>query len=242
METKKHSTKSSDHNNISGNEMYKLLVEHSNSAIFFSKPNGQIIEANAAAEKMFGYTKEELTQIGRQGILDHTDENLHELLAERKRTGSAKGELIGIHKNGTKFPANATSAIFFDSTDEEYSCTIIQDITESRKAEQELLLMLNNTEECFALLDKNLLILNFNKQFKTLYKKYFHLSVEKGLSIFNFILPEKLDEVKKIYESVLKGETIIRQLDVKNEEGNYDFYKINSKFREKPTQSEVQNR
>ncbi len=226
METKKHSTTASDQRDIYVSHIYKLLIDNSSSAIFLTKTNGQIIDLNAAAEAMFGYSKEELLQLGRQGILDRTDENLHALLAERKETGKVKGEVTGIDKSGFKFPVEFTSSVFKDDTGEEYTCTIMQDISNRKKVEQEMLLMLNNTEECFVLVDKELLILNFNKQFKTLYKRYFHLSVEKGLSILNFVLPERLQEAKEIYKAALQGEVILRNLSIKNAEGEYGYFKI----------------
>ena len=208
-----------------GSLIYKSLIDNSNSAIFLTKPNGEIIEVNTAAETMFGYTKKEFVKLGRQGTID-ADENLNLLLAQRRETGRAIGELTGIKKTGIKFPVEVTSAIFKDHFGEEYTCTILQDITNRKKADEQTLLMLNNTEECFVLLNRELIILNFNKQFKNLYKRYFDLTVAKGLSIEDFVKPERLADAKEIYEAVLNGEIIIKQLDIKEEDGEDDHFKI----------------
>ncbi|MCY7290928.1 MAG: PAS domain S-box protein, partial [Ferruginibacter sp.] len=226
MESKKKSTTASTQRDDSSGQIYKSLIDNSTSAIFLTKPGGQIIEVNTAAEKMFGYKKEEFLKLGRQGILDHTDENLQVVLTQRKETGKAKGEVIGIGKSGTKFPIEYTSTVFIDHFGEEFTCTIMQDITGRKIVEQEMLLMLNNTEECFLLLDKKLLILNYNKQFKDLYKSYFHLSIEKGISIVNFVKPERLADARKTYKAVLKGEVIFKILDTKDEEGEDHYFKI----------------
>ena len=184
MESKKKSIIASTEGSNLGTDVYKSLIDNSISAIFLSRPTGEIIEVNNAAEKMFGYSKADFVKIGREGILDQKDIHLPILLAQRREAGKANGEITGIKKNGERFPIEFTSSIFNDHSGEELICTIMQDITGRKIVEQEMLMMLNNTEECFMLLDKDLLILNFNKQFKYLYKKYFHSSVEKGLEIF----------------------------------------------------------
>ncbi len=175
---------------------------------------------------MFGYSKTDFLKIGRQGILDHTDLNFPILLAQRSETGTTKGELTGIKKNNDRFPIEFTSSIFKDHSGQELTCTIMQDITDRKIVEQEMLLMLNNTEECFILLNKELIILNFNKQFKQLYKKYFHFNVDKGLAILNFVKPERLADVKELYKNVLKGEIVFKVLDAKDEEGISHYFKI----------------
>jgi len=226
MESKKKSTRASKKGSNLSIDIYKSLIDNSSSAIFLSKPTGEIIEVNNAAEKIFGYSKTDFLKIGRQGILDHTDLNFPILLAQRSETGSTNGELTGIKKNNERFPIEFTSSIFKDHSGQELTCTIMQDITDRKIVEQEMELMLNNTEECFMLLDKDLLILNFNKQFKYLYKKYFHSSVEKGLAILNFVNPERLADAEEIYKSVLSGEVIFKMLDAKDEEGSSHYFKV----------------
>lgn len=226
MESKKKSTSASNKGSNSVTAIYKSLIDHSSSAIFLSKPTGEIIEVNNAAEKMFGYSKTDFLRIGRKGILDYTDLNLTILLRQRSETGITKGELTGIKKNSEKFPIEFTSSIFKDHSGEELTCMIMQDITDRKIVEQEMLLMLNNTEECFILLNKELIILSFNNQFKQLYKKYFHFTVNKGLAILNFVKPKRLADVKQLYKNVLKGEIVYKELHAKDEEGTSHYFKI----------------
>ena len=226
MESKKKSTTASNKGSNLSTDIYKTLIDNSSLAIFLSRPTGEIIEVNNAAEKMFGYSKADFVKIGRLGILDHTDINLPILLAQRREAGKTNGEIIGIKKNDERFPIAFTSSIFKDHSGEELTCSIMQDITDRKIVEQEMELMLNNTEECFMLLDKDLLILNFNKQFKYLYKKYFHSSVEKGLAILNFVKPERTTDAEEIYKSVLSGEVIFKTLEAKDEEGSSHYFKV----------------
>jgi PAS domain S-box-containing protein len=78
-------------------------------------------------------------------------------------------------------------------------------ISERKKAESEMLLLINNTEESFILLNKNLQIVSFNNQFKNLYQKYFGLEILKGDLILNYTPPDRRELVASIYEKVLKG-------------------------------------
>lgn len=188
-------------------QKYKVLIENSVSAILFTKPDGTILEANKAAEEMFGYTLQEFKRIGRHGIIDHTDENIPKLLEERKTKGKIQAEIIGIRKNGEKFPIRFSSKIFRGEDDIEYTFTTIQDISEQKKLNQEKAMMINNTEESFVLLDTNLHVVSFNKQFQKLGKKYLGFEVKKGKSIFDYAQNERIPALKKLYNRVLKGFT-----------------------------------
>jgi PAS domain S-box-containing protein len=79
------------------------------------------------------------------------------------------------------------------------------DITERKIVEEEMTLLLNNTEESFILLDEKLNIVSFNNQFKRLYKRYLNFDIVKGRNIIEFAQPERKDTVRSLYEKVLKG-------------------------------------
>lgn len=78
-------------------------------------------------------------------------------------------------------------------------------ISERKKAEAEMLLLINNTEESFILLNSNLQIVSFNNQLKTLYQRYFGIDIRKGDSILDYAQPERKEIVASIYKRVLKG-------------------------------------
>jgi len=80
-----------------------------------------------------------------------------------------------------------------------------QDITERKRAEQEMTWLINNTEESFILLNTNLDIISFNSQFQQLYLKYMKIPVVKGRCILDYAQPGKRSLVKEIYERVLLG-------------------------------------
>ena len=213
-------------NKESSIQIYKCLINNSTSAIFLNKVNGQIIEVNNTAENLFGYSKEEFLQLGRQGIMDYSDENLEVLLDTRNKTGKVNGELTGIKKSGIKFPVEFTSSVFNDHFGEEFTCTILQDITERKNIEQQMLLMLNNTDESFILLDKELIILNFNKQFNYFSEKLFNVAVEKGKHILNYAQPERVNIANDIFKKVLNGEVVYAELPVISLHGIENYFAI----------------
>ncbi|MBL7934978.1 MAG: PAS domain S-box protein, partial [Bacteroidia bacterium] len=127
------------------------IFENSINAILFGIPDGTLLDANPAAVEMFGYSIEELRKLGRGAIFDTTDPKMIAALKTRTETGKAKGEIIGIRKNGERFPCEFSSAIFKTETGESRTSTVLNDISERKKAEEEITLLMDNTEESFVL-------------------------------------------------------------------------------------------
>lgn len=119
-------------------ERYRSFFENSMDAILLTSPDGGIISANPAACEMFGYTENELTTIGRAGVVDKEDPRLNAFLQTREKENKVRGELTFIRKNGNKFLAEFTSAIFMSSSGDINTSMIIRDITERRMAEEDL--------------------------------------------------------------------------------------------------------
>lgn len=78
-------------------------------------------------------------------------------------------------------------------------------ISDRKKAEAEMLLLINNTEESFILLNNKLQVVSFNNQFKNLYQKNFGLEISKGDYILDYAAPNRRELVASIYEKVLAG-------------------------------------
>ncbi len=194
---------------------YKSIFENSLQAFFLTKPDGTILEANKAACKIFGYTQEELCQLGRRAIIDHTDMRLSEKLHERSITGTTSGELTGIRKNGQHFPIEFSSYIFIDSNGEERTSTVLTDISERkeqemklRESKEEMASILNNTEEIFMIIDREYRLLNYNKAAEERSAELLAMPLNRGESLLKWADPERYQMLKTIYDRVLSGETI----------------------------------
>ena len=199
---------------------YHLIIEHSLTAFFLITPKGQILEANETATHMFGYSLPEFKKIGRQAIFDTTDPRYHRLLKKSEKEGNVKDFLTGIRKNGEHFCCEVSSVLFADINGETGSRISITDISETLKLHQENLLLLNNTEENFVLVDKDLKIISFNKQFCQSYKQAFLKDVIVGNSILDYCLPEQIEERKGIYKKVFAGEKTFNETEITLLNGN----------------------
>ncbi len=120
-------------------EQYRAVFENTLDAILVGSPDGRIFAANAAAERMFQRSEEELKRLGRDCLFGNpTDANLTAALEERHRKMSFAGDLMMIRKDGTVFPVEVSSSIFYDGKGEECTSTIIRDISDRRAAEVRL--------------------------------------------------------------------------------------------------------
>ncbi len=99
-------------------------------------------------------------------------------------------------------------------------------ISERKRAETEMLLLINNTEESFILLNTNLQILSFNNQFKLLYSKYFGVEIQKGNSILDYAQPERLEVVREIYKKVLKGKVVNSEIKIPFIDNTFKYFSI----------------
>ena len=120
------------------NEQFRLLFEYSSDAILFTNPDGSICLVNPSAERMLGRSKEEIIRLGRYDISNVDDPRLIPALEERRKTGSFKGELTYLRKDGTIFPVDMISNLYKDSNGIERSNIVARDITERKKAEVSL--------------------------------------------------------------------------------------------------------
>jgi len=129
-------------------------------------------------------------------------------LAENKMGQALCGiqESVLITKNGKKIYVSISINPVFDE-EKRYrgALAMLTDITERKRSEQEMIWLIDNTEECFILLNLDLKIVSFNRQFRYMYSLYFGKTVIKGDSILDYALPEKRDGISEIYRRVLEG-------------------------------------
>jgi PAS domain S-box-containing protein len=116
---------------------YRSLFENSFDAILLATPDGAILAANSAAQQMFGMTEDELKKAGRDAILV-CDERAKRFLEEKHQSGRAKSELTYRRKDGSSFEAEVAASFFTYADGIVKISMIIRDITERKKAEQEL--------------------------------------------------------------------------------------------------------
>ncbi len=116
---------------------FRSLFDNSLDAIQLGLPTGEILSANRAAQSLLGMTEEEICRAGRAGIVV-PDEALAQAIEEREKTGKWRGSLTFRRKDGSTFPAEASSSAFGTPNGRVRTITIFRDITERKRAEDEL--------------------------------------------------------------------------------------------------------
>ncbi|HSP40492.1 MAG TPA: PAS domain S-box protein [Gillisia sp.] len=120
-------------------EKYRSFFENSLDGILLTAPDGRIFAANASACQMFQRTEEEICEVGRSGVVDLCDPRAALAIKERDIIGKVLTEINMVRKDGSIFPASLSSAIFENAIGEKQTSTIIRDISETKRAEQELI-------------------------------------------------------------------------------------------------------
>lgn len=117
-------------------EQYRRLFESSRDAVVVMKPEGTIVSANPAALHLLGMTEAEVCGAGRSVIVDQADPHVSSLIIEREMTGSTRGEVDVIRKDGTRVPCEISSVLFHDREGNPMLSIIARDITERRETQK----------------------------------------------------------------------------------------------------------
>ena len=116
---------------------YRKLFEGSLDAVYATREDGTIVDANHAACAMHGMTVEEIRAAGRRGLVV-ADEAFATMLERRAAHGHAKGFATMRRKDGSTFPAEVETVIVDPGGEEFTAFVIARDITERRRVEEEL--------------------------------------------------------------------------------------------------------
>ena len=119
-------------------QKHRSLVENMMYGVLYTSPDGTILSANPAACRILEMTESEVLQAGRNAIVDLEDPRLPAALAEREKTGKFEGELNLRKKDGTIIQVELSTAVYYDSRDRPRTSMVFRDITDRKKAEDEL--------------------------------------------------------------------------------------------------------
>ncbi len=174
---------------------YHALLENVRDIILFVNRKGQIIEANNAAVKAYGYTREELLSSEIFNIREHNEDTTRQML-EADQTGIVF-ETIHKRKDGSSFPVDVSSQ-GIKIGDESILVSIIRDITERKQTE----IALRASEE----------------KHKTLYAKYrsLFMNMPSSFSYNKIIYNEEGTPID--YEVIEVNETYKTMFDISEED------------------------
>ncbi|MGA7270992.1 MAG: PAS domain S-box protein, partial [Acidimicrobiia bacterium] len=121
----------------------KAILESANDAIISIDQEARVMLWNPEAERMFGYTAEEMMGEELTSIVPERFREAHKEGHARVVSGGehhvigGTAELAGLHKDGREFPIELSLATW-STGNEQFFSGIIRDITERKQAEQAL--------------------------------------------------------------------------------------------------------
>jgi len=151
---------------------FRAVTESANDAIITSTGAGNIVGWNAAAERLFGYTKAEIIGQPITVLMPERFRNLHSEGLARVVTGGTPHligktvEVFGLRKDGREFPLELSLAQW-QAADSQFFTAIIRDITGRKEADAELRVAATvfESQEGMAITDAHNVILRVNRAF-----------------------------------------------------------------------------
>ncbi|MFN3372877.1 MAG: PAS domain S-box protein, partial [Chloroflexus sp.] len=150
---------------------YELLSAHTRDIVLFIRASdGRILEANAAAERTYGYSRAELCT---QTIYDLRAPETRQIVRDQMNQADTQGilfETLYLRRDGSVFPVEVSS-VGADIGNERVLLSVIRDISERSKAQAELDLLrtaLNASAQAIVITDTNGFIEWANPAFTTM--------------------------------------------------------------------------
>ncbi len=122
-------------------EQYRRLFEESRDAVILTTPDGEIVDANEAAEALYGYSRNEMLSLDAAELYADPAERSHRIVpALEEASSSLILEAEMRHREGHTFLASASVTVHRDEQGQpEMIQALVRDITERRRLQQEVL-------------------------------------------------------------------------------------------------------
>lgn len=117
-------------------DRFRILAEQANEAILFIRADGQIMDANESAEKLYGYSREELLRLNVQVLRSPEEQSQVQSLLQMAKEG-LHFECRHVTRDGKFFPVEVSSK-GATLNGQPMILGIIRDTSERKKAEEEI--------------------------------------------------------------------------------------------------------
>ena len=121
----------------------QLIAQHIRDPLLLVSLDGRIVECSHAAEKLYGYTREELLQLSVHNLRPHDAPEAVNCQIEQAKRQGILFEALHVRKDGSTVPVEVNSQAIAGS---ELLLSVIRDITERKRAEEALIEARSNLE------------------------------------------------------------------------------------------------
>ena len=199
-------------------ERYKSFAEMLPEIVLETDFQGKIKFVNRAALETFGYSKDELESIS--NIFDFVHKDYLEKVKQDLKNLYDKNvnkpeEYLVCRKDGSVFPVLGSSSLVYENNELTGFRTILVDISarqelegKLKESESNLTQILENSDEAYALFDKQRNCVEFNDNFKTIVNKLHGVVVEVGMPFRNFVRDNEWDKWDSFLGRVQRGEKV----------------------------------
>jgi len=219
-------------------EKFRNIFEQSTNAIILFDFTGKIVECNSSTETIFGYSKDEL--IGQNYLqLPFYSESMIKTLKKRFQAitseASVKPQELEIKKKDGTTAIVRTGISYVTIEEEKFFQAILQDITEQKKAEQQLKKseekyrdLVNNIHEVIFELDENGNVEYMSPQIYEI--SGYRPEEQIGINVREFIHPDDLELALITFNKILQsGE--FQSVDFRRKHKNGHYIYVNSSGR-----------
>ena len=117
----------------------QTLLDSVSDAIFLETLDGKILDCNLAAERLLGYSKEELQKMRASDLVpEETLQIFQDIVSSLSSKGEYYGEAFNVKKTGEKIPVEVSIKLI-KVGEEEFVFTAIRDITQRKTFEQTIM-------------------------------------------------------------------------------------------------------
>jgi PAS domain S-box-containing protein len=185
------------------------IVATSDDAIISKDLNGIVHSWNQSAERMFGYTAEEI--VGKPIAILFPPDRLDEesKILQRIQNGDRVDhiETIRIHKNGTPVAVSVTISPIRNSEGKIVGASkVARDITQSAELESRFRAIINSSDDAIVSKDLNGIVRSWNPSAERMFGYTAQEMI--GQSITVLFPPDRLEEEPKILEQLRRGERV----------------------------------
>ncbi len=198
-------------------QRFRAVTHSANEAIISANSSGIIVDWNRGAEKIFGYTKEEITGKTLAGIIPERFAKHHVMamkLVEQGSTHRVIGktvEMFGLHKNGNEFPIELSLAEWETGSGKFYT-GIIRDITDRKSSEEALRVSEEQHRLLFQTAQEAIVVVQGSKAsyFNPMTLELSGYSADEILSMnfTDFVYPNDRDLIVTNYKRRMAGENV----------------------------------